>query len=419
MLKGLWEGVQLAEDSERSVLLHEGVLNATRCLVALSERLNFDSKDIEQAVKMLDAAKRGLGFVNKLPAGTEKVKHAQRVMGNLNKIRGFVNRLVQNQVDAENEELESFDVDDYFTNLGAYSDDVGQSMPSAMVGSSNQDDYDLPINGVGEVEYENEENSDYEPDHYGDSEPEYDGNPEYEPDHYENEEFAPKDYEPDYEVEYGDSEPEYDSFGDIDDGQWAEKDITKPSHSNGVVDGRVKPGGDRAFKMGSDGVEGTDGDYPEDFAQDDMMMKGDRDYGSDIDDSYENDLARDEGGSMSTDYSDYDKDDVSMENEESSDFAGLEYDRSSQTVFGHGYDGYLTGQDGDSIPSKFDFEYDLATGQFVNFDDGSQDGGRWAEVDDMEMGEVEHNIKAFVKSQRLSMTGEGFTSYLSNALLSE
>lgn len=46
-----------------------------------------DGVDIETIEKQIEAARRGLGLVNKLKPGPDRVKHAKRVMTNLNKLR--------------------------------------------------------------------------------------------------------------------------------------------------------------------------------------------------------------------------------------------------------------------------------------------------------------------------------------------
>ncbi len=62
-------------------------------------RLNEDSigsdvhKQLADAIAKLNAAKRGLGLVNKLRPGQDKAKHAIRVMSNLNKLRAAVQQL--------------------------------------------------------------------------------------------------------------------------------------------------------------------------------------------------------------------------------------------------------------------------------------------------------------------------------------
>lgn len=55
----------------------------------------------DEAIKRLEAARRGLGITNKLPPGEEKRMHRSRIMGNLNRLRALVDRLVKT-ADSEN-----------------------------------------------------------------------------------------------------------------------------------------------------------------------------------------------------------------------------------------------------------------------------------------------------------------------------
>jgi hypothetical protein len=65
---------------------------------------SFDADyDLVAIQTQFNAAKRGLGIVNKLPYGEDKVKHAKRVMTNLNRIRGLLRQL-------ENEMARSFKI---------------------------------------------------------------------------------------------------------------------------------------------------------------------------------------------------------------------------------------------------------------------------------------------------------------------
>ncbi len=48
---------------------------------------------MEQVTKQMDAAKRGLGLVNKLPPGESRGTNASRIMGNMNRIRANVRRI--------------------------------------------------------------------------------------------------------------------------------------------------------------------------------------------------------------------------------------------------------------------------------------------------------------------------------------
>ena len=50
--------------------------------------------EIEEMTKKLEAAKRGLGLANQL-TGDDRKKHQSRVLGNLNRIRARLSRLIQ------------------------------------------------------------------------------------------------------------------------------------------------------------------------------------------------------------------------------------------------------------------------------------------------------------------------------------
>lgn len=49
----------------------------------------------DEASKRLDAAKRGLGLTNRLPQGEERSQHRSRIMGNLNRIRALLDRIIK------------------------------------------------------------------------------------------------------------------------------------------------------------------------------------------------------------------------------------------------------------------------------------------------------------------------------------
>lgn len=57
--------------------------------------------DIEQQLaeltKRMEAARRGLGLVNKFPAGPSRTEHRKRIMGNLNTIRAMLGRVLKQQ----------------------------------------------------------------------------------------------------------------------------------------------------------------------------------------------------------------------------------------------------------------------------------------------------------------------------------
>lgn len=48
---------------------------------------------MDQVMKQMDAAKRGLGLVNKLSDSPSRTKNRSRVMGNMNRIRGNIRRI--------------------------------------------------------------------------------------------------------------------------------------------------------------------------------------------------------------------------------------------------------------------------------------------------------------------------------------
>lgn len=48
---------------------------------------------MDDAEKKYNAAKRGLSIVSKLKPGTERAKHFSRITSNLNKLRGYNNRI--------------------------------------------------------------------------------------------------------------------------------------------------------------------------------------------------------------------------------------------------------------------------------------------------------------------------------------
>lgn len=60
--------------------------------------------DIETLEKQIEAARKGLGIVNKLKAGPEKAKHAKRVMSNLNKLRSKLSKLKKELASKETKE---------------------------------------------------------------------------------------------------------------------------------------------------------------------------------------------------------------------------------------------------------------------------------------------------------------------------
>lgn len=119
MLQKLWESVVLQEADTQAKTLDRLTESANRAAIGihvLSEKAAMSDKDVQQAVKMLSAVKNSLDMVQNLPDGPEKQQHIGRVTSNLDKVKSFANKLVANAVSMENEELDSFDIDAYFSN---------------------------------------------------------------------------------------------------------------------------------------------------------------------------------------------------------------------------------------------------------------------------------------------------------------
>lgn len=53
------------------------------------------SAAFDEAAKRLDAAKRGLGLVNKLPPGDQRTENRRRIMANLNRLRALIARITK------------------------------------------------------------------------------------------------------------------------------------------------------------------------------------------------------------------------------------------------------------------------------------------------------------------------------------
>lgn len=54
---------------------------------------DFLMGQLEEVSQRFEAAKRGLGLVNKLPKGPSRAKHSSRILGNMNRIRGLLRRV--------------------------------------------------------------------------------------------------------------------------------------------------------------------------------------------------------------------------------------------------------------------------------------------------------------------------------------
>jgi hypothetical protein len=87
---------------EDEIRVHEA--NLTKLMLGFKEALTEGVTDLpvgdlgsmfDEAVKRLEAARRGLGLVNKLPPGDERKANRSRIMGNLNRIRALVDRITK------------------------------------------------------------------------------------------------------------------------------------------------------------------------------------------------------------------------------------------------------------------------------------------------------------------------------------
>lgn len=76
----------------------EGYIAMTESLMdKMEELLNEGAIDegsffIDEIIRQMEAAKRGLSIISRLPPGEDRAKHASRVMTNMNKIRGRLRR---------------------------------------------------------------------------------------------------------------------------------------------------------------------------------------------------------------------------------------------------------------------------------------------------------------------------------------
>ena len=56
-----------------------------------------DDSSMEQLMFMFDAARRGMGLINRLKNPVDRTKHLRAVFTNLNKIRGAISRLIKQE----------------------------------------------------------------------------------------------------------------------------------------------------------------------------------------------------------------------------------------------------------------------------------------------------------------------------------
>lgn len=78
-LNKVYEAIEVDYDKLlKDIQLHEASL------------MNKIESDMDELSRKFEAAKRGLGIVNKLSAGLTKLKHTQRVMSNLSTLRSDI-----------------------------------------------------------------------------------------------------------------------------------------------------------------------------------------------------------------------------------------------------------------------------------------------------------------------------------------
>ena len=81
---------ELREYEQKFIEIREKIISEE---VAFPMSVGDIDGELNMVSKMFDAAKKGLGLVNKLPRGAEKAKHASRVMTNMNIIRAAIARI--------------------------------------------------------------------------------------------------------------------------------------------------------------------------------------------------------------------------------------------------------------------------------------------------------------------------------------
>lgn len=82
---------------------------------------------IEALEKRLAAAKRGLGFANRMRNPLQKKKHTASVLGNLNSIRGQLTRVI-NQMEQFNKAASEYETGVGYDESGAQND-IQQDIP--------------------------------------------------------------------------------------------------------------------------------------------------------------------------------------------------------------------------------------------------------------------------------------------------
>lgn len=68
----------------------------TEAVIPVNPDLDMEQQ-LAELTKRMEAARRGLGLVNKFPAGPARTEHRKRIMGNLNTIRAMLGRVLKAQ----------------------------------------------------------------------------------------------------------------------------------------------------------------------------------------------------------------------------------------------------------------------------------------------------------------------------------
>ena len=76
--------------------LVEQINTLTEAVIPVNPDLDMEQQ-LAELTKRMEAARRGLGLVNKFPAGPQRTEHRKRIMGNLNTIRAMLGRVLKAQ----------------------------------------------------------------------------------------------------------------------------------------------------------------------------------------------------------------------------------------------------------------------------------------------------------------------------------
>lgn len=76
--------------------LVEQINTLTEAVIPVNPDLDMEQQ-LAELTKRMEAARRGLGLVNKFPAGPQRTEHRRRIMGNLNTIRAMLGRVLKAQ----------------------------------------------------------------------------------------------------------------------------------------------------------------------------------------------------------------------------------------------------------------------------------------------------------------------------------